>query len=210
MRQRGSTQYGRIPAASLLGERMKLVRQQVYRQLISLYSFVLVLVWGLAMFELDRNYEVQLNDVKFRTRAEAELAAEYSVSAIKRIDELILDLRDDWQGDWEQFADKVRKRQDIVQDITFQIAIINKDGIMEFSNLAKPDNRVDLSSRRHFQIHKNRPDTDALYISNPLLGKVSQKWSIQFTRPIMKKARFDGVIVLSVALDLFTSIGKIQ
>ncbi|MBR7781665.1 response regulator [Undibacterium luofuense] len=185
---------------------MKLVRQQVYRQLISLYSFVLVLVWGLAMFELDRNYEVQLNDVKFRTRAEAELAAEYSVSAIKRIDELILDLRDDWQGDWEQFADKVRKRQDIVQDITFQIAIINKDGIMEFSNLAKPDNRVDLSSRRHFQIHKNRPDTDALYISNPLLGKVSQKWSIQFTRPIMKQGHFDGVIVLSVAPELFTSI----
>lgn len=208
MRARGGTKHRRIPAASLLGERMKIVRQQVYRQLISLYSFVLVLVWGLAMFELDRNYEVQLNDVKFRTRAEAELAAEYSVSAIKRIDELILDLRDDWNGDWEQFADRVRKRQEIVQDITFQIALINKDGIMEFSNLARPDNRVDLSSRRHFQVHKNRPDTDALYISNPLLGKVSQKWSIQFTRPILKKGRFDGVIVLSVAPSLFTSFGK--
>src|SRR6185369_1468403 len=39
--------------------------------------------------------------------------------------------------------------------------------------------------------------------SNPLKGKVSGKWSIQFTRPILRDGRFAGVIVVSVSPDIF-------
>ncbi|MBK9443732.1 MAG: PAS domain-containing protein [Comamonadaceae bacterium] len=48
-----------------------------------------------------------------------------------------------------------------------------------------------------------------MFISEPVLGRVSKRWSLQFTRPIFDQAgRFDGVIVLSVASDHFTRFNE--
>lgn len=185
---------------------MEQAQKRIRRQLIVLITFIIALIWGLALYEVERNYRSQVNDVKFSTNAQAQLFAEYALSTIKRIDEVLLDIRDDWDGDWQQFADVVNKRQGIVQDISFQIAIINQDGIMEFSNLAKPNDRVDLSKREHFLVHQRQPELDQLYISNPVLGKVSRKWSLQFTRPIQRSGKFAGVIVLSIDPNLLTAI----
>lgn len=187
---------------------MKLTQRRVRRQLMVLFGFILGLIWLGAYFELERNYQAQINDVKFRTQAQSELFAEYALSTIKRIDELILDTRDDWNGDWFAFAEKIKKRQNIVQDISFQVAVINAKGIMVFSNLSKPNTQVDLSERKHFQVHRDHPERDDLYISNPVKGKVSNKWSLQFTRPIFKANQFAGVMVLSVDPQQFTAIAR--
>ncbi len=187
---------------------MKLTQRKVRRQLMLLFGFIIVLIWLVSYFELERNYQAQLNDVKYRTQAQAELFSEYALSTIKRIDEVILDTRDDWRGDWYGFAERVKRRQSIVQDISFQISIINADGILEFSSLSKPNTRVDLSERKHFLVHKDNPGVDSLYISNPVKGKVSNKWSLQFTRPIFQANKFAGVFVLSVDPQQFTAIAR--
>jgi len=59
-----------------------------------------------------------------------------------------------------------------------------------------------------FRVHSESPDTDKLYISDPLLGKVSGKWSIQFTRPIQNNGKFNGVLVVSVSPDLFSQFAE--
>ncbi|SCU75970.1 Diguanylate cyclase/phosphodiesterase (fragment) [Cupriavidus necator] len=47
-----------------------------------------------------------------------------------------------------------------------------------------------------------------LFISDPVKGKVSRKWSIQFTRPILRSGNFDGVIVVSVSPEQFASFAQ--
>jgi signal transduction histidine kinase len=167
-----------------------------------------ILVWATAIYELDRSQQSYLREAQVSTAVQSRVFGEYSESTIKRINELILDLRPQWTGDWKAFAELIQRRQEIIEDLTFQVAVIDKDGFLAFSNLAKPSDRTDLGSREHFRIHRDSPSADRLFISRALKGKVSGKWSIQFTRPIVEKGRFAGVIVVSVSPELFARFAE--
>lgn len=183
----------------------------LWGQISALLAMVLVLVWSVAFYELYRSQQTALHDARLETVKNAQIFAEYSRSTLKRINEFILEARRQWTGDWQSFASLVKRAQENIDDISFQVAIIDKNGIMQFSNLAKPNDRVDLSAREHFRVHRDAPDSDRLFVSRPLLGKVSGKWSIQVTRPIFTDGEFAGVIVVSLSPDQFASFaGKLK
>ncbi|HQT76885.1 MAG TPA: ATP-binding protein, partial [Rhodopila sp.] len=77
----------------------------------------------------------------------------------------------------------------------------DRDGIVTLTNLRPPSSHIDLSDRPHFRHFADHPD-DHLYVSVPVLGRVSHVWTIQFVR-MLKSATgaFDGIIVLSVPPD---------
>ncbi|MFZ6673140.1 response regulator [Undibacterium sp. Xuan67W] len=187
---------------------MKIARARFRHQIILAIITSLAVICTIVSFELYRSRESYIHEANFRTKVHAQIFAEYSSSNVKRLDETLLDLRANWKGEWKGFAEVVRHRQEIIQDISFQVAVINTDGILEFSNLAKPTDRTDLSQRQHFLVHKDSPHLDNLFISKPVKGKVSGKWSIQFTRPILKNGAFNGVLVISVNPDIFTNFAK--
>ncbi len=178
-------------------------RLNVHITLMAIVS--LVAIWATAIHELNNDHRARLKEAEVRTAIQAHVFAEYSESTIKRLNEVLLDTRAHWNGDWKAFAEIVRQRQERIQDIAFQVAVIDRDGLLAFSNLAAPSDRTDLSQREHFQVHKAAPRGDRLFISKALKGKVSGKWSIQFTRPILRAGEFDGVIVVSVGPELFSS-----
>ncbi|PKO87360.1 MAG: hypothetical protein CVU16_15915 [Betaproteobacteria bacterium HGW-Betaproteobacteria-10] len=168
----------------------------------------LLLVWVGAAYEIARSKNTYLHEAELRTAVQAQVFAEYSESTIKRLNELSLDLRSYWTGDWKTFAELIVRRQENIADIAFQVAVIDRDGLLAFSNLSQPGNRVDLKEREHFRIHRDAPEQDQLFISKPVKGKVSGKWSIQFTRPIFREGRFDGVLVISVRPELFSTFAQ--
>jgi signal transduction histidine kinase len=180
----------------------------LWGQLTALLVMVLVLVWSVAFYELYRSRQTALHDAELETLKNAQIFAEYSRSTLKRVNEFILDARRQWTGDWQSFAGVVTRAQENIDDISFQVAIIDRDGIMQFSNLAKPSDRVDLSTREHFSVHREAGGRDQLFVSRPLLGKVSGKWSIQVTRPLIRNGEFAGVIVVSLSPDQFASFAK--
>ncbi len=187
---------------------MKTARKRFRLQLILMFALTLLLTWSFVAYELFRSRTQYLQEANVRTYVQSQVFAEYSQSVVRRLNEVLLDMRNDWNGNWTEFAEIVRRRQEILQDISFQIAVIDKDGMMLFSNLSKPNERVDLSQREHFRVHRDSPEADALFISKPLKGKVSGKWSLQFTRPIFRDGKFDGVLVVSVSPDQFTALAK--
>ncbi len=162
----------------------------------------LLLIWLSVAYELDHSRTVYQHEVEQATIFQAQAYAENTLATIKRLDEVVLDLRDYWTGDIARFAELVRRRQQHLKDVAFQVAIIDADGYLVYSNLAAPNDRTYLGEREHFRIHRDR-QADDLFISKPLKGKVSNKWSIQFTRPIMADNRFNGVIVVSASPDIF-------
>ena len=77
--------------------------------------------------------------------------------------------------------------------------------IMIYSTKTMPDKPLDLSDRKHFRVHQNSND-DSLFISKPIKGRVSNKWSIQFTRKLLNhNGAFAGVVVLSVDPEYFSN-----
>lgn len=173
-----------------------------------LFAVLLLLIWSVIWYDLVRSREIILNEARVQLHGQARVFAQYASANVKRLNEALLDLRGDWHGDTAQFADLVRHRQDIIDDLSFQVAIIDKDGILQFSNLGRPTERTDLSGRAHFLAHQLAPDNDDLFISNPVKGKVSGKWSLQFTRPLLKDGRFNGVIVISVSPETFSDFAR--
>ena len=124
---------------------------------------------------------------------------EHIVRSIKAVDQTLLYIRDSFEKDPASFdiAAWTRSTQALT-DLTFQISLIDKNGIVRGTNLAPAGGRVDISDREHFRIHLDNPRDD-LFISKPVLGRVSHKWSIQMTRKLMAvDGSFDGVIVVSL------------
>ncbi len=88
-------------------------------------------------------------------------------------------------------------------EIFNQVGVIDANGIYVLSNLPLKG-RLDLSDREHFKVHVGA-DTGELFVSKPVLGRASGKWSIQLSRRITRaNGEFAGVAVLSIDTGYFT------
>ncbi len=187
---------------------MKRSSTQFRGQMAIVGVLTLVLLWSSAAYELHRSQAAYVREAEVRSAVQAQVFAEYSRSSLKRLNEFVLDMRRHWVGDWKRFSKEVVQAQENIDDLTFQVAVIDKEGILAYSNLAKPTDRTDLSEREHFRVHHEAAEADRLFISKPVKGKVSGKWSIQITRPIRDQGRFNGVLVVSVSPDQFAGFAK--
>jgi diguanylate cyclase (GGDEF)-like protein len=90
--------------------------------------------------------------------------------------------------------------------ITFQLAVIDASGKLVASDRGpQPPAPIDLSDRDHFRVHAYMPG-DTIYISKPVLGRVSKQWSVQITRRITNAdGSFGGVIVASLDPEHFSA-----
>ena len=124
---------------------------------------------------------------------------------IRRLDQALVHLRDEFASHPDAFLAKAGNWQKtLYADLAFQVTAVDADGKLLFSNLAPAKERVDLSDREHIRVHQ-RSAEDRLFISEPVLGRVSRRWSIQFTRRIVAPdGSFGGVMVLSVFPDDLT------
>jgi signal transduction histidine kinase/DNA-binding NarL/FixJ family response regulator len=85
--------------------------------------------------------------------------------------------------------------------LSVQLALIDRNGVMIASSLQQRPSPVDLSDREHFRVHRDS-GKDRLFISKPVLGRVSPRWTIQLTRPVLNAAgEFEGVLVLAMDSD---------
>ncbi len=86
-----------------------------------------------------------------------------------------------------------------VDEKTVQIAVMDPKGMMITSTaMLYPPSPVDLSDREHYRVH-TETDNDFLFISKPLVGRASGKWSVQFTRRYYdREGKFGGVMTLSL------------
>lgn len=129
----------------------------------------------------------------------ARSLAEYEDSSVRAIDLSLRQLREDWMRDPAGFDQAVGRHEDhLRKERVVQVAVIDRDAWISYSRLPQPTQRQNFADREYFHVQKNR-GTDELYISAPVMGRVTQQWAIQITRPLFDAdKRFAGVIIVAV------------
>lgn len=140
-----------------------------------------------------------IHQAQLRARQLTGSVAEQTATLIRYLDFAAQELGDSYAHDTAaEFATKAPAiSQRFPEQSLLQIAVIDASGYLRYSNLGFKE-ALYLGDREHFKAHLDG-SADRLFISKPLLGRVSQKWSIQFTRPIRKSGQLIGVLVLSLA-----------
>lgn len=166
---------------------------------------LIVLLWAAIAIALRQTQSDAIATANAAGQHMARVLAEYEASSMRAIDLTLRYLREEWLRDPAGFDDAVARHQEhLHREGLIQVAVMDAEGWTRYSRLPmeKPLNFAD---RDYFQIQK-RSGRDEMHISEPVMGRVTKQWAIQFTRPIHHRAgRFAGVIVVALpppALEL--------
>jgi len=133
----------------------------------------------------------------------ATAVAEQTDRAIDSVDQMLRTLAYLVERDGSRFkiSDLV-ERGLLVNELVLQVSYTDASGTMLQSSIgdAPP---VNVADREHFRVHFDHK-VSGLFISRPVFGRASGKWSIQMTRRIdAPDGSFGGIAVASVDPDYF-------
>src|SRR5215475_4588396 len=180
---------------------MQLPRLIAERRSSALFGVVLIaMLWAGVLLKYADDVQADRLDAERTNRNFAMVFEENVLRSIGEIDKALLYLRRsiETRKDTTDF-NTIANTTDVLSEIIVQVAIIDANGIMRASNAGpQPAPTMDLSDREHYRVHVGTP-IDQLFISKPVIGRVSGKWSVQLTRRFSNAdGSFAGVVVASL------------
>ncbi|HSP25528.1 MAG TPA: ATP-binding protein [Saliniramus sp.] len=121
------------------------------------------------------------------------------------VDSFITNFAAEYSPQWSR-EDLYWRSQDLyLPDAIVQITFVDRDGRAIANSLTPRLEPIDLSDRDHIRVHLDG-SVEGLYISEPVLGRISNMWTIQFTRAIRNQVGdLQAIVVASYDLSDFTS-----
>ncbi|MFO1414616.1 MAG: PAS domain S-box protein [Burkholderiales bacterium] len=183
------------------GSRLRIVafRTPLSWALLALALLLGGLYWWRLLAGQAEDREREVTATALRAGQLASVVAVQADTLFATVDVLLQELAGDYTDDDAiGFATAMRNTVDAFPKGTIlQIGVTDARGMLATSNLpfTLP---VDLSDREHIKVHFGAAKP-GMFISAPVLGRVSNQWSIQFSRPIQRAGQFGGVIVLSLS-----------
>lgn len=181
----------------------------LYLLLVGALVFI-ILIWLFIAYELKKEHEFILKASNANLQNIVRSFKEHSEDTITNSDELLRIIKYNYEKygtkDFKTLNDYFHNN---VLDMKFfnQVGIIDENGIYSFSNLSMTK-KIDLSDREHFKIHKDIYPF-SIFLSKPVLGRASGRWSIQLTRRLNKSdGSFNGVAVVSFDPTYFVNFYK--
>ncbi|HEY4174104.1 MAG TPA: PAS-domain containing protein, partial [Rhodopila sp.] len=166
---------------------------------LSLVGLFIGLLWAGIGFNLWHDYDAVGQEAAKDTANLARTFDEDIARTVEAVDQTLLFAREAYRHDPSAFlAGSWGNTHAFRDDLRVQISLVNRDGDVVWSNLGPVPPGTNIADRAHFQTQKAAVG-DHLSISAPVLGRVSGKWSIQFSRKLLSSdGSFDGTAVVSL------------
>ena len=143
--------------------------------------FTICMLWAFVIFGILR-IQTRIQQDTIQQSLNIAIASEDQVAHLLRsIDQTLLYARDAYIGNPDSFdiAEWTRSIQ-ILTDLSFQIVITDRNGNIIFSNTPIPSSRINVGDREHFLVQRD-PNRDEMFISVPIVGRLSRRPSINLT-----------------------------
>jgi diguanylate cyclase (GGDEF)-like protein/PAS domain S-box-containing protein len=166
-------------------------------RLLLLGALLLGLIWGTVLWEAQRIRQERLADFRQNLVHLAEILDETLTRQLAGIDNALLILRKDYV---ENKANLMRTvsllRHGPLKGLDVYVTVIGRNGYSEFTDIPGHREPAYLGDRQHFRQFADGGG-DQLYISAPVLGRITKRWGVQLARPILGPGgQFLGVIVI--------------
>ncbi|WP_199052279.1 ATP-binding protein [Aquitalea sp. ASV15] len=176
---------------------------------IPLFSlFLIAMIWSAVLWQVNADHARSRLEMQRQSENMVRVFEEHISRTIRAVDQSVLFLKYQYESEGSKMDIRSYLDKGIIQSQLFVgLYIIGPDGILQLSSVPN-SKRMDLSDREHFKVHIAK-DSGQLFISKPVHGRASNKWSLQFTRRINKPdGSFGGVVVVSVDPFYFTNFYK--
>jgi len=166
-------------------------------------AFLVLAVWIGVISYLNFEKKDSLDTAARQAAVHAKLLEEHTTRTVRALDQTTVFIKREFERDSTRF-DLTRYARDGVFLDNFFNLIATADELGQTRQIIPPRPESNISDREHFTVHAKEDNGD-LFISKPVLGRSSGKWSLQFTRRINKPdGSFGGIVVTSLDPAYFT------
>jgi len=169
-------------------------------------TLALALLWAVITVRLSVEKDSAYKEATATAAILSSALEQHTIKGIHQIDQITRFVKFEFEKSPAHFnlASTVEKGV-VPSDTLIQVSLLNTKGILFASTAERQPKPIDLSDREHFKAHLGRNDNQ-LYISRPVLGRVSGQWTLQMTRRLNNPdGSFAGVVVVSENPSYFTN-----
>ncbi|HWI35631.1 MAG TPA: cache domain-containing protein [Burkholderiales bacterium] len=161
-------------------------------------ALAVVLLWTAIALVLRQAHRDALAAASTAGEHMARVLAEYEASSLRAIDLTLRYLREDWLRDPATLDESVARHQEhLHREGLVQVAVVDAQGWTRYSRLPMTQ-PLNFADREYFQRQKGS-GRDEMIISEPVMGRITKQWALQFSRPIYDRGGdFAGLIVVAL------------
>lgn len=185
-----------------------LARKELRPRIVWVSAVILIAtIWiGIAVY-LSFEKKTSLERAARQAEIHAKLLEEHTTRTVRVLDQTTVFVKGEVERDPEHFDLSQYARDGVFLDNFFNL-IATTDETGQTQQIIPKRPAANIRDREHFSVHVAE-DTGNLFISKPVLGRSSGKWSLQFTRRINKPdGSFGGIVVTSLDPGYFTEFYK--
>ena len=162
-------------------------------------------LWTISLYQLHLARDMQLQMTQRNLVSVTRSLYAHAIRTIQLADHAAVLIKREYlrEGSALDLNQLIREKA-LTEDIFTLFTVVD-----EYANVAhssRPFERINLSDREHIKVHFSS-ESDSLFVGRPVVGRVSGKASIQFTRRInAPDGGFGGVVVVSMDPYYFTDV----
>jgi signal transduction histidine kinase len=163
----------------------------------------MIVLWAMLALYLQHEKSAAMEQAVQLTGNYARAFEEHTIRTVRAVDQTTMFVKHEFERLGRRFDLASYTRDGVFLDKFYNlISVVGRDGWIVMADRSVPNSN--LSDREHVLVHVPS-DSGALYISKPVLGRSSGKWSIQFTRRINEAdGTYGGVVVTSLDPNYFS------